>query len=911
MQSPPIHFLLVPDADAARRVRRHLATTGARSGVIVGIRDQLWESAAARYFVARTGAVSYDEFAEAVGNLEDAFWSESFKVAPTETVDAIRDALCKLVSASDPRKPLRLHHSSARPRRFQTRLQDLLRLYHALDERLPGELDMVRRLLNARAPASATRMLVYHIEGLPSTSRWYGALIRKLNNDAGNAHNIALLRELETSLRASPRARPETALHALQTHLFCEDARVTVPADATTQWVRVRDYYQEAEIAAGMAQQLLRAHPDWIPADLGVLLPDDPEYALAVGDAFGRAGFALSGLPGTDQPRDIGAELVFHFLYCRQPYGPAMAKAVVLSSPLMPESMETRAIIAQRVMDGERATKAAEDKGPAVKQLAALVEGEDEACASLEAALDSLGELLKNSSALPRHRTRARLMLGEVKRVLETMPELDWALLQRVAAPSADAVGRLGSATHTIEGITIWRERQEPWRDVNHLLALGFDESRYPKAAGRSSVFFEEELLAIEQLHGLKMPTPSERMVSARRRLRRQLGAVHKAVTFFIPHRDSNGDLAGQSDSTAFMKRLIVNPEEASLVVDLDNADTRGRIRHLATASIMKASPPRVLTPQVPRIELGRSINLLHAFDTPGELRIESPSSLERMLVSPLAWLLYRLNALPQEWELESVGPLLAGSLVHSVLQNMVDEEFLQFSPDELAASAAKHLKEAAAKHGWHIQGGLWRIERMNLTKQLVDAVREWQNILIAIGARAFKKEQWLGSSSGADWENIPVRGKADVYFDVGHDQRFVVDYKWSSSKKRIDQMKQGFELQASIYHDLARLDFRGQPKSTHIAYFTLRDQVLLTDAPSTKDIPNWYALQNDVSAQATACVRDHLDKLRTGTVPLNTEADREIFKKRGVSLYALDASPLIELFTCPHSDFTDPDGDG
>ena len=909
MQPPPIHFLLVPDADAARRVRRHLATRHARSGVIVGMLDQLWESAASRYFVAAEGAVADDQFVEALGSLEDAFWSKSFEVAPTETADAIKSALRNLVAASDPYRLLRLQDHTAQATRFHKRVQDLLRLRRALNGRLPGKLDLVRRLLRARAPAAATRILVYHVRGLPSTARWHGALIRKLNLDADGAHDAALQRELEACLHAPPRAPARTALHALQTQLFSDNAKSQAIADASTQWIRVRDYYQEAEVAAGMAQQLLSAHPDWTPADIGILLPDSPEYALAVRDAFGRAGFALSGLPGVNQSRDVGAELVFHFLYCRQPFSPAMAKAAVLTSPLMTKSLEAGAFMAQQIMDGENLAKVTEKMDPLTQELAALLEGKDVKHASLGTALDSLDALLDglHSNGLPqhllKHRTHAHRTVEEVKRELESMQELDWALLQRVAAPSPDAVGREDSPVHTLEGITIWRETHEPWRDVRHLLALGFDESRYPKAAGTSSVFFEEELLAIRRLHRLAMPTPSERIARARERLRRQLGAVHDAVTFFVPYRNPIGDPAGQSESLAFMQRLITGPRDAELVVDLDNTDTRHRIQYLATADATKPSPPRVLTPAAPRIELGR--NLLYRFDDPRTLRRESPSSLERMLVSPLAWLLHRLNALPQEWEPESVGPLLAGSLVHSVLQDLVDEEFLHRSPDELASDVKRILEQAARKQGQHLLGPLWRIERLNLTKQLVDAVQEWQKILIALRAHSFKSEYTLRSPPGTFWEGIPVGGRADVIFDVGRGQRFVVDYKWTKSSRRLEQMKQGYELQASIYRALARMHFGDSTQRTHIAYFTMRDQEYLTDAPapSAKGIPNWHALEDDVSAQATLHVRGHLDALRTGTVPLNTDADRTLFEKRSISLFALNASPLIELFAFKNGD--------
>ena len=110
-----------------------------------------------------------------------------------------------------------------------------------------------------------------------------------------------------------------------------------------------------------MVQRLLAEEPKLKPADIGLLLPDEFEYAVAVEDAFRLGGLALSGLPAERWRRDLGREAVFHFLYCRQKPAPAMALAVCLSSPLMPWSREQGAVLAQAVMDGDYESRGAEE----------------------------------------------------------------------------------------------------------------------------------------------------------------------------------------------------------------------------------------------------------------------------------------------------------------------------------------------------------------------------------------------------------------------------------------------------------------------------------------------------------------------------------------------------------------------
>ena len=97
-----LHFLLVPDAGAARRVRRLVAEQGASSGVLVGTWGELVEQARRSYLLPEA-ADDWDQvFAAALKELKDAFWAESFKVAPIETAQAVERALIEVLSATDP-----------------------------------------------------------------------------------------------------------------------------------------------------------------------------------------------------------------------------------------------------------------------------------------------------------------------------------------------------------------------------------------------------------------------------------------------------------------------------------------------------------------------------------------------------------------------------------------------------------------------------------------------------------------------------------------------------------------------------------------------------------------------------------------------------------------------------------------
>ena len=85
-----------------------------------------------------------------------------------------------------------------------------------------------------------------------------------------------------------------------------------------------------------------------------------------------------------------------------------------------------------------------------------------------------------------------------------------------------------------------------------------------------------------------------------------------------------------------------------------------------------------------------------------------------------------------------------------------------------------------------------------------------------------------------------------------------------------------------------------------------MRDRTCLSDStlPESPSIPGWFALDNDIAANALAIIRARLEELRQGVVRLNFKNDRtHIEKNAGIKAYAMDLSPLIDLFALPETD--------
>ncbi len=912
-QKRALQFLLVPDASAGRRLRRILATSGARSGIAVGTWRDLLNRAREAYFIP-VPAGDETQFEQALARVDGAFWQESLGSAPTETARALQREFVEAVSASDPETALaelELAGLADRPRRM---MGDFKRLYHQLEAGLPADLEVVRHLLRVGSEEVRQPLCVHRVKELPRTSRWQDALIGKLNRDAemaGVRPERELSRALQACLEDRPSADPASGLGILQRRLF-EPGTAPAPVDETAQWLRVRDFYQEAETVAGMTQQLLAHDPPLQPRSIGLLVPDSFEYSVALEDAFRLGGLALSGLASERWQRDLGSEAVFHFLFCRQRPAPAMALAVCFSSRLMPWPAEDGAQMAQAVMDGDYSPRLPSRRGERANRMRDLLLGGDVEPATLSQALADFASLLNGGDRFTAHAHRGREAAERIRRRLAGAQTIEWASLRRSVNPELISGG--ASPNHNLEGVTVWREGEEAWRPVQHLFVLGFTHGHYPVRPGTSAVFSETDRLAIRNQLDLRLELRAERQARQRKLFRRQLGAVSGTATFLVPHRNPDGTPAAPSDSLPFIERLLPAPATApGLIATLDSAADRGRIRHVALAKSCAPSPARELYSS--SLRLGRDLIALRT-DKAGNPRPESPSSLETLLTSPLAWLLRRVQAEPLQWAPEAADPAVLGNLAHGVFEDLFPPGRELVADQAIEGGVESSLEGRIQQHAPFFRSPHWRVERRELAAGTARAAKAWRRVLDDLGASVLASEQWLrGKALG-----ISIVGKADLILGIGDDYALIVDYKWSKSYDRRIRMERGYESQASLYREMAlNGDIQARraagpgptadaplakrtvsAKSVGIVYFTMRDEVCLSDSepPGPNRVIGWHAVEGDVAGEAISKIRDRLEQARNGEIEMNHQGDRKAFKKEwGVTAFALDLSPLVELF--------------
>jgi RecB family exonuclease len=584
-----------------------------------------------------------------------------------------------------------------------------------------------------------------------------------------------------------------------------------------------------------------------------------------------------------------------------------MALAVCLSSPLMPWSKEQGAELAQTVMDGDYRLRPFSAATWDARQMLDLLREGDETPQSLSAAIQGFVGLLDGGEQFESHVFYAKATAEELCAALTGMADIDWTLLRRLSSPKNISTG--DSPNYNLEGITVWREAHEAWRPVRFLIVLGFASGHYPVASGDSAVFVSEDLLALRDKLGLSLATPADQMRDRRARFKRQLASVADFVCFMVPRRDATGAPQSPSESLVFMGQLYSGIDDGeSLILEMDVAADRDRIRFLPKVAPEPPRLPRAIVAD--DIQFGRDLLALRT-DAEGNLRPESPSSLETLMVSRLAWLLRRIDAEPQGWEPERPNVMLLGTLTHQVLEELFQASHPIPDPQTISSQIEPLLDAAIRTHAPFLRAAQWQVERKHLASGINKAALAWREVLVTLNAEILGTEEWLEGNL----DGLPIHGQADILLGLPDGRLLVVDYKRSSANSRRPRMQKGYDSQANLYRTMLQT---GGPKiedntallerlragdTTGIVYFMTNDQTSLSDALVVESgaIPGWEVLEGDVAEHAMTLIRERLREVGAGELYLNREGDALFFDKQaGVKPYALENSPLIPLFTIP-----------
>lgn len=796
----------------------------------------------------------------------DPVWSDSLANAPGETIAAVTSALEDLVLAtSDLRAPAVDQLPDSRAKRH---LVALVNLWMRLGDALPPGLAAVRHVLDLPEGRFLDPLPVVAGSLDPHAPTAMKALYARLEREFGSIKTTAIPHV----------ARQGSRLHALQGGIA---APQITPGDAddSLAFYGLRDAAACAEFAAARARALM---DNGTPArDIAVLSAGDTDQLAR---AFAAQGVPLSGLPGRLPERDVVGETALHLALAKRTPTPAMVLASLALSPLMPWAAQTGRDLAESLMhrDFRGGILAAT---PAHKALWDDIRASATSLAQLRFLIDRICGQLPEGEAL-----RARLSIPPG----EGTPEWE-AILKavRVAPPTAPEPQR------NLQGVSLWSAYESPWRPCRHLIVTDFTEGLYPTRPLANPLFLDSEIATIRETTGLQLHGRAERLAQAMALFDQQLQAVSDSVTFLVPWRALSGARLAPSAGLSLVARAIAGVEDAAdLVTDLSRLPRDG----WPVASCVPPALPA--THPLPEALAFAGHDLLSLRrDDDGMAKPQSPSRLETLLVSPLAWLLGEIGAEDMSWQAEGLDVMMRGSIAHDVFEHVFLADEPVPDPDALTEAVATGYDHALTRNAAFLRSAPWEMEREGLARDILAAALRWREHLLALGARIIGNEIWLvGEAHG-----IHLHGKADTVLELPDGMLLVVDHKKSGTNGRRRRMEKGWDLQAGLYRDMIARPARAEGdamdaligRETAIAYHLMNDGGLLTSGLVVPDGSGARDMGEEVNTGALERLTQRLAELGAGRVVLNTDEDEAFFKREaGFTPYALtEGSALVTAF--------------
>lgn len=805
-----------------------------------------------------------------IRSMSDPVWTESLANAPQETIAAVTAALEDLVLATP---DLCCPPINALPEgRARRHLEALIRLWSGLDAALPDGLSPVRHVLNLPKGSFLDSLPVVEGSLDPNAPVVMRALFDRLKDEFGTIAAIA----------SANVAVSGTRLHALQVGLLAPDADKG-PRDSSLQVFGLRDAVACAEFAAARARALIETGV--LPRDIAVLSAGDPRHLAR---AFAAQGVPLSGLPVDLPQRDIVGETALHLLLAKRPPTPAMVLASLVLSPLMPWAPQTGRDLAEMVMKGDLRGQPLE-AAPEQKLI-----WED-----LRATASSLPQLRFLAD-----RICAQLAEGEAVRARMPLPSsdgpLDWETILRDVQIQPPTVAE---TARSLEGVTLWSASESPWRPCAHLIVTDFTEGFYPTRPKPNPLFLDSEIEAIRTATGLELQGRAVGLSRSLALFKEHLCATSKSVTFLVPWRDFAGARIAPSAGLSLIARVVSGLDDAAdLITDISRLSSDDwPVAHYLPATANEA----IQVPEV--LDLGDRSLLALRLDEDGRPAPQSPSRLETLVVSPLAWLLQEIGAEQSAWVAEALDIKIRGTIAHHVFEKVFPEDVPLPDPADLPGAVDEMFEQAISRHARFLRGTAWEMERTGLCREIRDAALRWRSHLKELGAKIIGNELWLrGEAYG-----IRLHGKVDTILQMPDGTLLVVDHKKSGSSGRRKRMRAGWDLQVGLYRDmLARPEPRESDKmdrligkTVGIAYHLMNDGGLLTSGIALRPGAPAKDMGDGVNSKVSEHLRIRLEQVGAGKVVLNTTGDEAVFRKEGgFTPYALtnNGSPIVRAFLRP-----------
>lgn len=882
-------FILTETALSAAHIRRELAKEKT-AGVRVGDMDALLQTLSELWLVPPVQQDWEARLQETAPKVEGAFWEQSLQTDEPRTVAKLSQALQFALN----HLPLEgtLQPIKAPNERYERYFNDLVRLHKAMDAILPDARAFAAQWYQHKHEPAIEPLHLHLQLDCQALHPWQQDIVHAVWETTGRqapGDTACQHPEIEAVLARSlePNRNGKQSLHGFVEALFSPEHSPVPKEDI--HWLTCRDALEETEAVTAMVQKA--SEQGTPPERMAIVVPETSDYVRYLESEMNKAGILLSNVSGTMRVWDWQSALLHDLLQHHLNPKIPMACMSVLINPLMPWSITRGHRFAENIQKGGD-PESDDTEEQALLDHLLKVEVRDDP--------EDLMEWLKTIVQCCEARNQFALTQARMSELLEKLASLlrfyrDHRQTDYIHRALAQLpVGEIPVDTEAIRllnAVTLIHENAPLPFQVSELFLLGFNQGNYQYREAATGAIPIEHWDTFVSKTQLQIPEMEQEQSHWKERFRELLSRAENRVTFTLAQYDFDGTTLESSESLVDMALCFIPPEDLEPEALLASAASFTHPLLDPEAITLNATPE----PNLRDLTLGA--DLLQEKDRNRDKPLtESPSSLERLMLSPLVWVLDRFHLKSRQWEPLKADPAVQGSVAHYVFELHAKVQETEWSDDRFGSYFEKAVEEKAA----FLNLPEWEFNRRQLRQQVRTAL---QGFIAWCQQTGWHLEQAELQLQGTLWD-VPVSGWADALLQQ-NGNKLVLDYKKSKHDSYLQRLNKGYDLQTYIYRSLYSQSHGSE--SVISGYFAMNDCHLVSDHPLA-EAPGIRTKQptkplHEQSQNAYDAIQKRLTDLRNGTVALNSANEAENWKKLGVKPYALTDSneaPLLKRFTRP-----------
>ena len=879
-----MHFIIMPDTLSAAFVRQKLAQQqllGVQVGTFTGLMEQLL----AGWLLQAVEDDFTVQLRKAAMNMPDAFWAGSLQVNERATLKQLQQSLGIMLDCLPPAE--RFSKIASPVRRAEHYYNDLVALHENMGGSRPLQQQQAEAWLASSGQACIQPVVpVFLPELLGSYCACRQAVLQRLQNlFPRDQRALGLAKQLREWLLPPVGQLP--GIKALSESIF----NAAGMAESARQYVRFdvcRDDLEQAEVLAGMVKKAL---DEGIQVnEMAVVVPQGSRLQRLLPEVLVKSGILCSNQSISQRLFQWDVQLIRDLLCLYQAVNSGqwidpMLMGAVLVNPLMP----WRAARAQALFDHFSQGKTMTLEAGSDKQRRLLDLLQQTSVDDVFSWLNQIGDCLAYSFELPmlgKEQFSDQLQqMADSMDVYSHLPEaqcLERLLLQ--LQPGYYHAEQYERVLYS-NGLLVITDQEYLMQPVRHLLVTGFNQGEYQPHTEMPGVFAEDGWRIVSSKTGLPCYQRLTDHQVFYTRFRMLLGRASESISFLLSAQANDGSPLQPSDTLLDMSSCLHPKKNARPAALLSRVSDFVDSHPWLAVKDMPAGESFVVETIKNDLNLENK-NIIKTLNARREEpRRESPSSLEKMMISPLQWLLDRLQANARLWQPIALSPAISGNVAHKLYE-------LYMTHND--RDTGNVFGEAVAQEAPFLDWPEWRMERNVLFNHLQHALQAFAQWCQKYEWRLLEAEGELqGDSLG-----LPLRGRVDAILGNG-EKVLVLDYKNSKAANFHKRLKTGYDLQTMIYRHL----YMGSDNNTRAAsgYLSIKEsQLVVDDELETQDTLISQATldiaEAGPSSEAADAVHRRIRELNDGLVRLNAEDDLNIWKQRGFSSlqYWLQDNPLL-----------------